>query len=187
MNVVPLFFLSGDEQQHQICAGGKIRGLVRHDHGIKIGGEAFHSGVQHRDDVRAYRVHFGMEFAAHYAIAQINQARAGIFLDNRASFFARFQNDQTGRLGNRFVAGARKIEVGSDAAFGAIKSFAAGGEKLRDQRRHRFAFLHQPLRHRFDAHASHVSNGPSSQLNPQRIARSISTTVSEISGTRRAA
>ena len=77
MQIVPFLFLRGHQQQHQIGADGKIRGLVGDHHGVEIGFEALHAGVNHRDDVVADGVHLGVKFAAKHAVAEIDQAGAG--------------------------------------------------------------------------------------------------------------
>ena len=53
---------------------------LRDHHRIEIRLQPFQSRVQHRDDLAADCVHFRVEFAAQHAVAQIDQARAGIFL-----------------------------------------------------------------------------------------------------------
>ena len=92
MNVVPLAFLRGHQQQHQICAGGKIRRLVADHHGLEFGFQSRDARMQHRDDISADRVHLGVEFAAEHAVAQIDQARARIFLHHPRALLQRFQD-----------------------------------------------------------------------------------------------
>ena len=81
VQVVPFLFLRGHQDEHQIRAGGKIHGLIGDDHGVEIGAQAREAFVDHGDQVAADGVHLRVKFAADHAVAQINQARAGIFLD----------------------------------------------------------------------------------------------------------
>ena len=85
VQVVPFLLLRGHQDQHQVRAGGKIHRLVGDHHGIEIGAQARQALVDHGDQVAADGVHLGVKFAADHAVAQIDQARAGIFLDFFAS------------------------------------------------------------------------------------------------------
>ncbi len=114
VDIVPFLFLRGDEKQHQIGADGKIRRLVGDDQGVEIGVQALQAGLHHGGDVVADGVHLGMKFAAQDAVAEIDQAGAGIARDFLGTFLERFENDDAGRLGN----------FGMSVAGGGIK----GGE-----------------------------------------------------------
>src|SRR5256885_11576199 len=50
--------------------------------------------VQHGDQVRADGVHLGVKFAAHHAVAEIDQASAGIALHFAACIFQRFRSEE---------------------------------------------------------------------------------------------
>ena len=78
---VPLLFLRANEHQHQIGADGKIGGLIGDDHGVEIRIQPLDAFVNHGDQIGADGVHFGVKFAADHAIAEIDQAGAGIALD----------------------------------------------------------------------------------------------------------
>ncbi len=89
VDVVPLFFLHAHEQQHEVGADGKIRGVVGDDEGVEVvaGAAGFQGLNDQADDVGAQRVHLAVELDAGYAIAEIDQRGAGIFLDDAVGFF----------------------------------------------------------------------------------------------------
>ena len=99
VQVVPLLLLRGHQEQHQVRAGGKIHGLIGDHHGVEIGAQARQAFVDHGEDVAADGVHLGVKFAAEHAVAEIDQARAGIFLDLLGALLERFQNDDASGCG----------------------------------------------------------------------------------------
>ena len=82
---VPLLLLGANQNQHQVGANGKIHRLVGDNHGVKFRFQPLQALVQHGDQVGADGVHLGMKFAAHHAVAKINQARPRIALNLAAS------------------------------------------------------------------------------------------------------
>ena len=106
VEVVPFLLLRGDQEQQEIGAGGKIHRLVGDDHGVEIGVQALHAGLDHGGDVVADGVHLGVKFAAEDAVAEIDEAGAGIVGDLPGAILERFENDDAGRLGN-FCEGCR--------------------------------------------------------------------------------
>ena len=90
--VVPLALLRGHQQQHQVRASGKIRGLIPDYHGFEFGFQSRDARVQHRDEISADRVHLRVELAAEHSVAQVNQACAGILLHHRRAVLERLQN-----------------------------------------------------------------------------------------------
>ena len=69
---VPLLFLRGEQDHHQIRADGKILALVADDHGIEIRLEFREARAQHVHDVVADRVRFAVKFAAEHAVAEVD-------------------------------------------------------------------------------------------------------------------
>ena len=188
VQVVPFLLLRGDQEQQEIGAGGKIHRLVGDDHGVEILGEALHAGLEHGADVVADGVHLGVKFAAEDAVAEIDEAGAGVLGDFARALVERFQDDDAGRLGDFREAADGRIERRKLALRGFVEALLAGREQARDQRRQLALFLREALRpcaRRRERPTT--SNGPSSQAKPQRMARSTSAIESEISGTRRAA
>ena len=59
----------------------KFDGLVGDDHGVEIGAQALQAGLDHGGDVVADGVHLGVKFAAENAVAEIDEAGAGIARD----------------------------------------------------------------------------------------------------------
>ena len=92
VQVVPFLLLRGHQDEHQVRAGGKIHGLVGDHHGVELGAQAREAFVDHGEQVAADGVHLGVEFAADHAVAQVDQARAGILLDFLRAVLERFQN-----------------------------------------------------------------------------------------------
>src|SRR6516225_11935420 len=82
VDFVPLFFLYGQHQQHQVCADRKICRIASDDEGFKLIAHA--TGLEgfcdHLHDVAAKRVHLGLEIDAAYAVSQIDQRCAGVLL-----------------------------------------------------------------------------------------------------------
>ena len=54
--------------------------------------------MNHGDEVGADGVHLGVKFAAEHAVAEVDQAGAGISLDFLAGIFQRFQKNDAGRI-----------------------------------------------------------------------------------------
>ena len=137
--------------QHQVRAGGKILALIGDHHGVEIGAQPREALVNHGQQVAADGVHLGVEFAADHAVAQIDQAGAGIFLDFLAALLQRFQNDDAFGLRHGLVGLAGKIEIRCLALRRFVERFLPGGKQLRDQRRQRLALLFQLPGHGLDA------------------------------------
>ena len=133
VELVPLLFLCGDEDEHEIGANGKIDGLIGDDHRIEICFQAFKAFVNHGDEVCADGVHLGVKFAADDAVAEVDEARAGVAFNFFSGVFERFQNDDAARLFNFPGAGSGEIENGGSSLFRFVKTFAAGGENFFDE------------------------------------------------------
>ena len=129
MKVVPFLFLRGDEQQQQIGAGGKIRGLVGDDHGVEFRAEALHSGLHHGGDVVADGVHLGVKFAAKHAVAEVDQAGAGIARDFLRAVLQRFEDDDAGRLRQLRVRARGEIERRKLTLGGFVERFFAAASR----------------------------------------------------------
>ena len=162
MQFVPLLLLRRHQHQHQIGAHGKVHGLVGDDHRVKIRIESLQSFVQHRDQVRADGVHLRVKLAAHHAVAEVDQAGAGIPLDLAARLFLRFQNDHAGRRFHRLGRAALHIENSGLPFLRFIKSFSSACQYFLHQRRYRAAFLLDLRRKR--SHADRVHHFERSHL-----------------------
>ena len=125
--------------------------LIGDHHRIEIGFQPRDARMNHREDVAAERVHFRVEFAADHAVAQINQARARIFLHHGRAFLQRFQNDDSGGLFDRLWRGRRNIEVTRAALLGLVERFTGRREHFRNERRNLLALALERLRHALDA------------------------------------
>ncbi len=188
VNIVPLLLLRGDEKQHEIGADGKIHGLVGDDHGVEIGVQALDAGLDHGGDVVADGVHLGVEFAAENAVAEIDEAGAGIARDFLGAILERFEKDDAGRLGNFPCALAARSKDESSPWREIRRTICARRQQAREQAAAERGLLRPAARLSASTpRASHSSNGPSSQAKPQRMARSTSAMESAISGMRRAA
>lgn len=89
INIVPLFFLHAHEQEHEVGTDGKIRGVVGDDEGVEvIAWAAGFQGLTNKlEDVGAQRVHLAVELDAGYAVADVDDGSAGVFLDDSLGFF----------------------------------------------------------------------------------------------------
>ncbi len=134
MQFVPLLLLGSHQDQHQICADGEIHRLVGDDHGVEICLQSFQALVEHRDQVRTDGVHLGVKFAAHHAVAEIDQARSGIALDFAAGIFQRLENDDAFRLFDFFRCAAANIEKDRGTFFRFVKPFPPARQNFLDNR-----------------------------------------------------
>ncbi len=125
MQLVPLLLLRGDKNEHEVCADGKIRGLVGDHHRVEIGIKPFNTLVQHGDQVGADGVHLGVEFAADHAVAKIDQAGAWIALDLAAGFLEGFENDDPGGFFHAFGGAGGEIEASRLAFLRLVERLAA--------------------------------------------------------------
>ena len=168
----------------------KLSRVVGDDERVEvIAGAARLQGLRDKpDDVAADRVHLGMEFDAGDAVAQVDQRRAGILLDHAVGFLrdldrphawrklslvhtCRFRDPNT--CGPSAVWDRPRTRTSCPEA----SSFSTFGGTGCSSFFMRATVASTPA-------ASHSSKGPSSQLKPRRMARSISTIESEISGIR---
>ena len=124
---VPLLLLRSDENEHQICADGKIHRLVSDNHCIKIGLQTLQALVQHGNQIGADGIHLGVKFAADHAIAKVDEACAGIPLDFAAGILQRFENHDPFGLFDFFRRAAGDIENGRGSLLRFVKPLATAG------------------------------------------------------------
>ncbi len=151
VDLVPLLLLRRHEQQHQVGADGKIRRLVGHHHCFKVRPQALDAGVQHGHQVAADGVHLGVKLAAQHAVAQVDEAGAGVALDFLRAIFQRLQIDDARRVGKRLFAARGQIKKRTLAALLLIERFLARREQPGHEQRQRIPFLFEPLGKGFDA------------------------------------
>ena len=70
----PLFFLGGQQHQHQVCADAEVLALVGDDHGFEVLGSLFDAGTDQGDLVVAQRVHLAVELEQ----VEVFVARTGV-------------------------------------------------------------------------------------------------------------
>ena len=99
--------------------------------------------MQHGDQVRADGIHLGVKFAAHHAVAEIDQACAGIALDFAARIFERLENDDALWLFDFFRCAAANIENGGRAFLRFVKSLPPAGQNFFDDHWQRASFFLQ--------------------------------------------
>ena len=78
IDFVPVPLLRLEEKQHQVRADGKIGRLVADDERTEVLRRFLQPRVHHLDGVAADRVHLRVEFEREHAVADVDQARAGI-------------------------------------------------------------------------------------------------------------
>ncbi len=115
VKVVPFAFLNGHQHQHQVRAHAEIRRLVADHHGVEALVQALQPGVNHLHGVSPNGVHLGMELEADHAVAEVDQACAGILLDFLLAGFERGQQQDARLFCDIAVCAAREIEVASSA------------------------------------------------------------------------
>ena len=97
VELVPVAFLRLEQDEHQVRAGGEIRRVVADDQRLAALGGFLHAGLQHLDGVAADGVHLRMELDRDDAVAKVDEARAGVLLDDAALFLRRAEDLQVGR------------------------------------------------------------------------------------------
>ena len=142
----------------------------------KFGRRFLDARLEHLDRVAADGVHLRVELDAEHAVAEIDQARAGVPADDAAAFAWRREGPA-----DPAAAGATRVDSSSMRSAGSrpspVPRSRSGGIR---------AGAHASMTRSMPI-ASHVSNGPSSQPKPQRIARSTSSMECAIVGVTRAA
>ena len=107
-------------------------------------------------NVAADGVHLGVEFAAQHAVAQVDQARAGIFsAPRRVRSFSDFKNDDSRGLFDRLCRARCQIEIARVSLLRSCKKISRVTPALSHQRRHFF-----PSRSRRFRHALHADRVP---------------------------
>ena len=85
LDLVPLLFLDGEEELHEVGADGEVGGVAGDDEGLEVG-DGFAGGLQglgdEADDVVAEGVHLGVQFDGGDAVAEVDDGGAGILLDD---------------------------------------------------------------------------------------------------------
>ena len=115
VDLVPVAFLRFEQQQHQVGAGGEVRRVVADDERREIRRGFLDAGVQHLDRVAADRVHLRVELDGEHAVAEIDEARAGVLADDLLPIFRRLEDLQirARREARRRCGTGRRPESGS--------------------------------------------------------------------------
>ena len=144
VDFVPVALLRLEQEQHQVRAGREEVGLGADDERREVPRRLVDAGEDHLDRVAADRVQLRVELDAEHAVAEIDEARAGVLSSRRRdaaravlSTSAPASTGGSAPALNRRPASARPTERGD-----------ASSRRRRDASR--------PI-------ASNVSNGPSSQ------------------------
>ena len=138
VDLVPVAFLRLEQHQHQVGAGGEVGRVVADDQRLAALGGFLDAGLQHLDGVAADRIHLRMELDGDDAVAEIDEARTGVLLDDAALFLRRAEDLQIGR-GRLDEALAEPGEPALEhagherrhAAFHRVRAFR-GGEHVLD-------------------------------------------------------
>ena len=78
VDLLPVALLGLEQQQHQVGAHREVASLVGDDEGLEVALGFAHGRGDHRDDVRADRVHLAVELQAQYAVAEVQEAGARV-------------------------------------------------------------------------------------------------------------
>jgi hypothetical protein len=96
-----------EQEQHQVRARGKIRRVVADHERREVRGGFLYAGVDHLDLIAAERVHLGVELEGQDAVAQVDQAGAGVFAHDLLAIPRRLQDEQIARLKPSRYVGSR--------------------------------------------------------------------------------
>ena len=171
IDLVPVAFLRLEQQQHEVGAGGEVRRVVADDQRREVRRRLLDAGVQHLDRVAADGVHLRMELDRQHAVAEIDEAGAGVLPHDAAALLGASEQLEIGparRQRRRRGTGCVRRRSSSATSGGGSPALVAASTSR------------TPI-------ASQISNGPSSQPKPHRIARSTSSIEWAISGATRAA
>ena len=115
VDLVPVAFLRFEQHEHQVGAGRKVRRVVADHQRLAALRRFLHAGLQHLDGVAADGVHLRMELDGDDAVAQVDEAGAGVLLDDAALLLRGAKDLQIGRrrLDEAF-AEARDIRLRAD-------------------------------------------------------------------------
>ncbi len=152
VNLLPLLFLRAHEQKHEVGSDAEIRALVANHHGVETFVERFEPGVDHLHRVRANRVHLGVELETDHAVAQIDEAGAGVPLDLFLARFERGQQQDSGPILQRAIIAAGEIEERSRAVGLNVESPLTGAYQFFHESRNRAILGLPPLDGRLHAH-----------------------------------
>ena len=190
LDLVPLLFLDGEEQLHEVRADGEVGRVAGDDEGGEVGdrlGRRLERLGDEGNDVAAQGVHLGVQLDGGDAVAKIDQRGSGVLLDHAVGLSSPSRGRRRlrlrGRGGTRWRRDRRTWRpegtVGSSRYHvGSVPCPAA-----KERSFWTLAAIGEPAARIFSVvartpAASNISNGPSSQLKPVFIAWSISTMVS---------
>ena len=105
LQLVPLLFLRGQEDEHEVGAGGELLALVADHEGVEVRPPLLDRSLQHGERIGAEGVHLGVELDEPTAVAQVDQAGPGVLLANGARLLERGQIDHARPRGERGDAG----------------------------------------------------------------------------------
>ena len=82
IDFVPVAFLRLEQEQHQVRAGGEVQPVVADDERREVVSSLLDGAAEHVDGVAADGVHLRMELDAEHAVAEIDEAGAGVLPDD---------------------------------------------------------------------------------------------------------
>ena len=132
----PLFFLGGQQHQHQVGADAEVFALVGDDHGVEVFGGLVDAGADHGDLVVAERVHFAVELDAKDAVADVDQRCAAVLLHHPAGALHILEHGDAGAVFEGLIGIGEQIEVLgvrlAVAIGGLVEGLGASAEHLLD-------------------------------------------------------
>ena len=78
VELVEVAFLRFEQDQHQVGAGREVRRVVADDQRLPVLRRFLDAGLQHLHGVAADRVHLRVELDGEHAVAEIDEAGAGV-------------------------------------------------------------------------------------------------------------
>ena len=152
VELVPVSVLRLEQDQHEVCAGGKIAGLIADDQTVKVALQFFQAAGDHADGIFPNGVELGMKLQAGDPITQINQAGPRVCGGDAVRRFDRGQHQNPNRFFHRAIPRGGQIEILTPALGRAIECLLAAFQHGPHDRRYGAVLGVQPFRDFFDAH-----------------------------------
>ncbi len=128
LDLVPLLFLDGEQELHEVGADGEVGGVAGDDEGFEVAdgvGRGLEGLGDERDDVAAEGVHLGVEFDGGDAVAEVDEGGAGVLFDDAVGLLEGGERDGAGRCRDGLVGSGGGVE--ELAAAGGLGGVAVPG------------------------------------------------------------
>ena len=130
VDFVPLLFLDGEEELHEVGADGEVGGVAGDDEGVEVA-TASVAGLRvwvMSDDVAAEGVHLGVELDGGDAVAEVDEGGAGVLFDDAVRLLDGGEGGDARRLRDGLVGAgvSRRTAAGGRAGRPCTRSGRIG-------------------------------------------------------------